>query len=331
MLSTEHGMFARTRSFLSRCESHRRLLILAVLCWLTMSAGCSRWTTRRTPAFFSETPTADEVVATINRNAERAQGLIAKDLDITSNQVPVPLSGHLALEKPRRFRMIVKAPITRTTVADIGSNEDEFWVYASPPNQRASLVHCSYEDYGRVQSPLPLQPDWIFESIGFMPLPPSPDYLVHPGKRGTVELVSSTTTPQGQPASLVTVMQLSTGYIVERRLESLGQPRPIARAMLARHQKDPISGVVYPTSIAISWPEQGMDISIRLDGVQVNPRFDPNQAQELWRLPRDQYVLDPDADIDLGAAIRQVRPGRSPNTRLSPPPRRSLLSEPDRP
>lgn len=329
MLSTEDGMFGRTRWFRSMCERHRRLLILAILCPLTFSAGCSRWTTRRTPPVFSETPTADEVVAMINRNAEQAQGLVAKDVDITSNQVPVPLNGHLALEKPRRFRMIVKAPVTRTTVADIGSNEDEFWVYASPPNQRASLVHCSYEDYGRVQSPLPLQPDWIFESIGFMPLPIGQDYVLHPGKRGTVELVSSTTTPQGQPASLVTVVQLSTGYIVERRLEALGQPRPIARAMLSRHQKDPNSGVVYPTSIAISWPEQGMDIAIRLDDVQVNPRFDPQQAQELWRLPRDQYVLDRDADIDLGAGTRQVRPTRPSNTRLSPPPRRSLLSEPD--
>jgi hypothetical protein len=279
--------------------------------------------------FASETPTANEIVEMINRNAERAQGLIAKDLDITSNQVPIPLNGHMALEKPRRFRMIVKAPITRTTVADIGSNEDEFWVYASPPNQRASLVHCSYLDYGTVQSPLPLQPDWIFESIGFMPLPLGQDYVVHPGKRGTVELVSSTTTPQGQPASLVTVVQLNTGYIVERRLETLGQSRPIAKAVLARHQKDPGSGVVYPTSIAISWPEQGMDVSIRLDGVQVNPRFDPYQAQELWRLPRDQYVLDPDADIDLGAGYRQVRPHRSPSSRLNSPIRRSLLGESD--
>ncbi len=327
MLSTEDGMFGRTRSFRYRCQSHRRLLILAVLCPLVFSAGCTRWTTRRAPPVFSATPTADELVAMINRNAERAHGLVAKDLDITSNQVPVPLGGHLALEKPRRFRMIVKAPLTHTTVADIGSNEDEFWVYASPPNQRASLTHCSYEDYGRVQSPLPLQPDWIFESIGFMPLPVGQDYVVHPGKRGTAELVSTATTPQGQPASLVTAVQLSTGYIVERRLETLGQARPIARAVLARHQKDPVSGVVYPTSITISWPEQGLDISIRLDDVQVNPRFDPYQSQELWRLPRDQYVVEPDAYIDLGAGARQVRPTRPPSSRLNSPTRRSLLGE----
>ena len=328
MLNREDGMCGRARNWGSRCVGHRWLLILAVLWPMIVSAGCSRWTTRRTPAFFSETPTADEIVAMINRNAERAQGLIAKDLDITSSQVPVPLNGHLALEKPHRFRMIVKAPITRTTVADIGSNEDEFWVYAAPPNQRASLVHCSYEDYGRVQSPLPLQPDWIFESIGFMPLPPSPDYMVHPGKPGTAELVSSTTTPQGQPASLVTVVQLNTGYIVERRLEAPGQSRPIARATLGRHQKDPVSGVVYPTSVAISWPEQGMDVSIRLGGVQVNPRFDQYQAQELWRLPRGQYVLDADSDIDLGAGYRQVRPNRPPSSRPNSSPRRSLLGDP---
>jgi hypothetical protein len=327
MLSTEDGMYGRARRSRIGGAGGRWLLVVTVLCPLVFSAGCSRWTTRRASVFAGETPTADDVVAIINRNAEQAQGLIAKDLDISSNQVPIPLGGHLALQKPRNFRMIVKAPLTHTTVADIGSNEDEFWVYASPPNQRASLVHCSYEDYGRVQSPLPLQPDWIFESIGFMPLPLDSNYVINPGKRGTVELVSSTNTPQGQPASLVTVVQLNTGYIVERRLETLGQSRPIARASLSRHQKDPASGVVYPTSISINWPEQGMDISIRLDDVQVNPRFDPYQAQELWRLPRDQYVLDAGSDIDLGAGLRSSRPRLPDNRRTQP--RRGLLTEPD--
>src|SRR5262245_59780816 len=101
--------------------SHRFLLtLLAGACFL-IASGCSRFNKRSTPttpAFSSDTPTAEQVVAQINRNAERVQGLIARDLDISSNQAPIPLDGRLALEKPRRFRLVVKMPATKTTVAD---------------------------------------------------------------------------------------------------------------------------------------------------------------------------------------------------------------------
>ncbi len=290
--------------------------MFAGLILMTMTTGCSRFSTRRTPAFSGDLPTASEVVAAINRNAQRARGLVAKDLDISTNQVAVPLDGRLALELPRRFRMFVFTPVTGITVADIGSNDKEFWFYVAPPTQRASLVHCSYEDYGRVQSPLPFQPDWIFESLGLVPIAPDQNHLVQPGKRGTVELVTPTTTAQGQAATLITAVQPDSGIIVERRLEIPGQQQPIAKAVLSRHQRDAESGLVYPTSIAIDWPEQGMEMTIQMNRVEVNPQFDAYQSQEMWRLPYDKYVQAADAEnIDLGAQARTRQPARPPVSR----------------
>src|SRR5437867_4241314 len=93
---------------------------------LVSSSGCSRWANRRPAAFTSATPSASEILAVTNRNAERARSLIAKDIDISSNQIPFPLDGRLALEKPRRFRLVAYAPVTHSTVADVGSNDAEF-------------------------------------------------------------------------------------------------------------------------------------------------------------------------------------------------------------
>jgi hypothetical protein len=288
---------------------------------IVTAPGCGAFRTRRPQAAAppGELPTAEQVVTQINRNAERVHSLMAKDLDISSNQVPIPLDGKLALEKPRRFRLNVRMPATKTIVADIGSNDQEFWFYTAQPTQPAALIHCSYEDYGRVQARIPFQPDWIFDALGFMPLPTDQSHLIRPGKRGTVELVSPSITPQGQNASLITVVQLDTGWITERRMELPGRQKPLATASLSRHQKDPASGVVYPGTVKVAWPDEDLDITIRMQGVEVNPNLNANQA--LWQLPRNQYSAQ---DIDLGAGLRM---NRAPSAQLGSPARRSRTNE----
>jgi hypothetical protein len=274
------------------------------------------------PTFSNDLQTADQVVAQINRNADRIQALTARDLDITSNQVLVPLDGRLALEKPRRFRLLVRMPATKTTVADIGSNDQEFWFYTSQPSQQASLIHCSYEDYGRVQTRIPFQPDWVFDALGLIPLLAEQGHMLRPGKRGTVELVSPTVTPQGHNASLITVVQSDSGWIVERRLELPGRAQPMAVASLSRHETDPATGAVYPGTVRVAWPDDNLDITIRMQGVEINPIFDAYQARELWELPRNRY---PAQDIDLGAGLRMNRTPRQPNAQLGSPGRTRMI------
>ncbi|MBI3462222.1 MAG: hypothetical protein HY000_04060 [Planctomycetes bacterium] len=290
------------------------LIFVGVACTVAVSPGCSRWTTRRaTPhAFSSETPTANEIIAVVNGNAGRAQALLAKHLDILvregGHHIAVPLKGKLALEKPRRFRLIATNPLGGRE-ADLGSNDDEFWCYVRRGAERPTLMHCSYAEYPGVRTAIPFQPDWVIESIGLSPLPAEAQHTVQPGKRGTIEVVTPTTTPQGQYASKITAVQLSSGLIVERRLEVAG--RRVATAVLSRHRPDSAFGVVYPGSVAISWPEAGLELSIDLEDVVVNPQFEASTAASLWTIPRGE--LDGGAeDIDLAAPVRAVRPVRTP-------------------
>lgn len=284
-----------------------------------MSAGCSRWTTRQaTPRpFASDTPTASEVIATVNRNAERVQSLMAKDLDILVRQgghIAIPLDGKLALEKPRKFRLIATNPLGGRE-ADLGSNDQEFWCYVRRGADRPTLVHCSYADYGRVSSPVPFQPDWIIESIGLTPLASDGQHTVQPGKRGTVEIVTPATTPQGQPALKITVVQLSNGYVVERRLEVSG--RRVASAVLSRHRTDRAFGVVYPGTITVNYPEAGLELTIDLQDVVVNAQFDAGTGARLWTIPRGELEAGAE-DVDLGASARPAPPIGTPGARLTP-------------
>ena len=291
----------------------RLVVVLIVACIGTALPGCSRWTNRRAPAraFTSETPTASEIMAVVNGNAERAQSLPANDLDIlvrqTGHHIAVPLRGKLALEKPRRFRLIATLPLGGTE-ADLGSNDNEFWCYVRRGAERPTLMHCSYAEYPRVRTSIPFQPDWIMESIGLSPLPAEVQHTVQPGKRGTVEIVSPATTPQGQPASKITAVQLSSGCIVERRLEVAGNR--IASAVLSRHRRDDVFGMVYPGSITISWPEAGLELGIDLDDVVVNAQFDASTAARLWTIPLEDPDVKAADKIDLGAPARPALPAR---------------------
>jgi len=279
---------------------------LAVLMSLSTGCGFSRTNARRQSPFVSETPTVGEVLAVINRNAEQVRSLRANDLDISVNAIP--LDGKLAMQKPRRFRMVANSVIG--TEADIGSNDDEFWFYVPRAGQQRSVVHCSYENYGRIQTTLPFQPDWVLESLGLSTISPDQQHSIRPGNRGTIELVTPTMTPQGHPATLTTVVARDSGWILERRLDV--DSRRVASAKLSRHRTDPAYGVVYPGTIHFSWPEQSVDFSVSLDDVEINPTIPASVAQNLWSLPR---VAGADY-VDLGANVPRGRPsGRAPAQR----------------
>jgi hypothetical protein len=301
-----------------------RLVVFAVLSAAALSGGCSRWTQRPGSPFTSAAPSVGEVVSAVNRNADRVQALYAKDIGISVSNLP--LDGWMAIEKSvhaahtgqparTRFRLIAKNPIGGGREADLGANDEEFWFYVRRGPQGPELVHCSYADYNRARLALPFEPAWIVESTGITAMGPAEDYVIQPGRRGTVELSTPTVTPQGQPASKITVVQLSTGWIVARRLESAG--RLIASAVLSRHRTDPASGAVYPGTIEIQWPEAGFDVTIRLQEVIVNPTFEPAVAESLWQMPSD-VVPSGAHDVNLGATGAPARSRRRPGVDLSP-------------
>jgi len=254
------------------------------------------------------------VVARINDNARRIRSLLANDVDISVHQrgrLTIPFDGKLAFEKPRRFRLVANTAFSRG--ADIGSNDREFWAYIQD-GQRPVLIHATYEEYERSLHKLPIHPHWVIEALGVTEIPEDEEPVVLPGKRNTIELVHPTTTPQGEPATKVTVVDRQTGWIVAKHLEVNG--KRIASAYLSRHEQDPVFGAVVARVITVQWPETGLEVTLKLKEVTVNPTFDQAWAQRLWRMPREVLAAGAE-EINLGGQSVPKQPGQ-PGVQLRP-------------
>src|SRR5262249_39635152 len=145
-----------------------------------------------------------------NRNAERIQSLEAKPsirLATSKRQIrEYHLDGRMALERPRNFELQLTA--FGATKADIGSNDQEFWVWVSNDEDK-SIYWCNHEDLGANTLPLAYQPDWIIAALGLKPISPdeAEGIQVRRGTEpGTTALVFPTTRNQGQSLARVMIV-----------------------------------------------------------------------------------------------------------------------------
>ena len=59
----------------------------------------------------------------------------------------------------------------RSTVADIGSNEERFWFWVTNKKDRSVYV-CDYADLSSTSLAVTYQPDWIVQAMGLTPITP---------------------------------------------------------------------------------------------------------------------------------------------------------------
>src|SRR5579859_3873689 len=173
----------------AKIRSPRRLL-LPLICGLVpptavLLAGCSSSPHLRSngmatpPARISSTvPSSGDLVAFLNDNARRMQTLECNELLLDASQrlQTVGLTGQMAVQKPKNFRMVAKA--AGQPAVDMGSNNQEFWYWIS--KSEPYLFHCSHQDFaqGRAKMPFPFQPDWVIEALGMSEYDPSKNYQV---------------------------------------------------------------------------------------------------------------------------------------------------------
>ena len=69
------------------------------------------------------------------------------------------------MERPKNFKLEVSTQLN--SVADIGSNESEFWFWTAPGHAKAekAIYYCNHEDLAKTPLPATLQPDWIIEAM----------------------------------------------------------------------------------------------------------------------------------------------------------------------
>jgi hypothetical protein len=279
-----------------------------------LACGCadSKWSlfrhspdNVRLPA--DKLPLASQLVASQNNNAQKIQSLWCPTLELDCKQgfQEFHISGKLACQKPRNFRM--RADVLGHTEADIGSNDQEFWYWVKRGDPY--LVHCSYQDLerGGVRIPFPFQPDWVMEALGMSEydLNPTPPYVVQASGR-TIQLVQSTRNLQGQSVRKLTEFDPSTFKVTAHILQSEAG-KEICRAQVTAFQDS--AGVVIPRKISFSYPaerfEMKMTLGNRPGDVSLHQQFDPQQ--DLFRRPALNGVQN--YDLARGAeGINQIAP-----------------------
>jgi hypothetical protein len=227
-------------------------------------------------------PTVRGLVDYLNDNAARVRSLRVDDLavDATLDNQPVGLRGRIFAEKPKNFRM--KVTFAGKDEVDIGSNSGEFWFWAAK-NPDKYQYYCSYRDLdaGKVKSmPLPIQPEWVMETLGLGPYGPADKYQIEPTASNdpTLRLVEKTKSPQGYPVRKVIVMNRKemrapnpqvTAYLLLD--DTTGQE--ICSARITSTSLDKVTGAILPYRMELRVPAQKMTLALKLDGVTINGKI----------------------------------------------------------
>lgn len=241
----------------------------------------------------------EEVVRRVNANIERLQAWRSSDLRIAGRSLPVHLTGHIAVEGPRNFRLTAGA-LGMTDEADFGSNSEWFWFWVrrGQPNYVFRARHDDMEHSDVLRQGIPFQPDWLIEALGVVPIDPKQVTRIEPGENHqTVNLISELLSPSGQPVQKVIRVDLRHGVVLGHYLYDANR-RLIAKADLSQHELDRAKGVIMPHLIALEWPQAGMQINLELGQIEINPTTVPAR---IWEVPNKEPLY---ASYDIGARMR---------------------------
>lgn len=228
-------------------------------------------------------PTAQQLVAIVNDNAARIPAIQCTDvtLDCRQGKDSGVVTGRIDCQKPRNFRLTGK--VIGKPEVDMGSNSEEFWFWI--PRADPHLFHCSYDALQQgARLPFPFHPDLVLTALGMGNLDPNRNYQVQ-AKGNTIELIDTTNTIQGQPLRRIIVFNRgpvndNSPQILAHILQD-ANGREICTARVIQTQVDRSSGAILPRRVTINWPQQQLEMAIKLDNPKV-VQMDPQLAQSIF-------------------------------------------------
>lgn len=283
-----------------------RLVLVAAL--FGPAAGC-KWIEdvrqnqgRPRPTGAIEPVQAEQLVRYVN---DRSRALTSLSYDNTrmrcyQNGMPLPavLDGDLVCAQPRNFRMKSSARMASATI-DLGSNDEQFWVFAQVPGDKPVYVYASHQDFAAGKAPLPggipFEPDWVMQALGMTELPVTNQYRVTPNdKDRTYTLSWPVTTPSRQQLTKEIVFDADTATgtrpQVKRHVVKDVQGKVVCTAEIKSARPVPSAGggpvVQYPTHVALRWEAEKFEMDLTLGTAQVNQPPSAEQAQRIFTRPR---------------------------------------------
>lgn len=273
--------------------------IVVAICSVAAVSGC--WPPFRrdplpvAPVAFPMPPTTQQVVQTVNSNSSNVRQLQA-EVKVGVQGAP-PLTGNLAIERPRRIHLRAGLFGLSSLGIDLGSNDEAFWVWVKQSisrDQPAAVYYARHDDFARSQmrNMVPIEPEWLIEALGVIQLDPGGPHE-GPFVAGQDRLVLHSRIPSREGImTRTTVVHSKYGWILEQHIYDTSGKR-IVSTFASEHRHYQEFGVTLPHHVEMRVAPResiGGDSSIEMilkldiEHYEINRLLgDPEQ---LWALPR---------------------------------------------
>jgi hypothetical protein len=310
-------------------EAAMRVAPRILLAMATLGAsGCvalNRGSISRPPRSISEqTFDVEKFVAEHNRNAARIGSLTAKPtIGVAGKVMKGRADGRLALVRPRDFKLQLAR--MGTTLADIGSNDDEYWFWVQGEDK--SLYWCNYDELGATPLAVTYQPDWIMEAFGLKPISAheAARIKVREGsERGTTALVFPPIRNGSETYTRMMIVSNASGRIKEHRIYAGNLHTLLAQAEISRFKEFATGSedagaketCHLPESVKLSWKRDQLTLDVLLQDVTIN-QFEPSKIAAYFVEP----VVPGYERVNLAElGRRQANDSRTTVRRTLPPP-----------
>ncbi len=264
-------------------------------------SGCRLLPQRQQPAVWGPQPSLEEVIQTVNRQSAQVISLHASQARLDLPGLAPTLRAQLALQKPQRFRLRAETALGGPEL-DLGSNEQEFWVWIRRSQPPQTLV-ARYDRWAA--SPwahvVPLEIDWLWGAFGLVNFAPSD---VHQGPRllggNRLEVRTVRQTAAG-PLTRVVILDAHGGFPVEQHVFDARGARLIS-VELSKPRRDELTGTVLPHRIQFVLPQMQTRFALETRRWEVN-QIGP-EMQQTWLRPA--FPGYPEIDLLRLAPPRQT-------------------------
>ncbi len=249
------------------------------------------------PAVPKMSLTTAQAIEKHNRNAALVTALEARPrITVHAPEMKgASVSGRMALERPKNFKLEMRS--TMDNVADIGSNDKEFWFWTKGGrNLRDNAVFvCAYKDVDRTALSAAFQPDWIIEAMGLRNISEeeAARTTTRPGDAyGTIKLISTRKGRAGESLTKETIIDQS-GRVLEHRLYAGegASRKPLAYARVDEHREVAVPGdagdkVVLPYRFKLEWVPEKLSLDIQLDSPRLVAEFTDERRDAIFTEPK---------------------------------------------
>lgn len=199
--------------------------VLSIVVVALLLPGCQLFrnfnrATERLPVAFSELPSQEQLLANLEVRRSTVKQL---DSRITVAIPGAPkIRGSLQVELPNRMRMKAGVMGASALGVDVGSNDNEFWVFsqASIGGQTPALYFANHRQFelSPMRQTLPLEPRWLIDALGVTGFL-STDRHQGPtlAGNGLMKLTTYRTTAAG-PQYIETTMAIASGLIIRQTI-----------------------------------------------------------------------------------------------------------------